>query len=114
MKSILLAVLAATSLSFASSATAADRIVAELESPVAAQTKLIVGGSVWTCEGTRCSAAQQTSRATSLRACQSLAKEVGRLSSFGVERTRFEGEQLGKCNTAAAAKAPAATEAAAN
>ena len=114
MKSILMAALAGASLSLASTATAAERLIAELETPVAAQTKLVVGGSIWNCEGARCSAAQQTSGATSVRACKALAKEVGRLSAFGGESTRLEAEQLGKCNTAAAPKAPGATETAAN
>jgi hypothetical protein len=99
MKSIVLAALAGASLSLATSAFA---------------SKIVAGGSVWTCEGSTCSAARQTSRATSVSACQSLVKEVGRVSAFGVERKPYEAEQLSKCNTAAASQAPAVTQTAAN
>jgi hypothetical protein len=61
---------------------------------VAERAKIVAGGSVWTCEGSTCSAARQTSRATSVSACQSLVKEVGRVSAFGVERKPYEAEQL--------------------
>jgi hypothetical protein len=114
MKSIVLAALAGASLSLASTAFASDRIVAQLETPVAEKAKIVAGGSVWTCEGAVCSAAQQTSRATSVRACQSLAKEVGRLSAFGGERRQYEADQLTRCNTAASSQAPAVTQTAAN
>lgn len=112
MKALLLGALVSATLSFGGAAAAADRIVAQLEQPVAAKTKLVVGGSVWSCEGSTCTAVQQTSRATSLRACQSLAKEVGRLTTFGAARA-YEAEQLTRCNTAAATPAPTFTETAA-
>lgn len=114
MKLFAFAAAAALSLSFGGVAVAADRIIAELEAPVAAKTKLVVGGSVWSCEGSTCAATVQTSRATSLGACKALAKEVGRLSAFGVERARYETEQMSKCNTAAATPAAGATQTAAN
>ena len=113
MKALFLAALLGGSLSVAGAASAADRIVAQLESPIAAQ-KLVSGGAIWNCEGSTCAATGQTSRSTSLRACQALAKEVGRLSSFGSEKTTFEAEQLARCNTAAASQATATETAAAN
>ena len=113
MKMLTLAAAAVLSLAFAGSAAAADRITAQLEAPVAQATKLVAGGSVWSCEGSTCTATAQTSRSTSVQACQSLAKEVGRVATFGVARRPFAAEQLGKCNTAAATL-PAATQTAAN
>ena len=112
MKAMLLAAVAAFSL--AGAASAADRIVAQLEAPVAAKTKIVAGGSLWNCEGATCVAAQQSSGATSVRACKSLAKEVGRLTAFGAERVSFAAEQLSKCNAAAAAPSAGATQTAAN
>jgi hypothetical protein len=69
---------------------------------------------VWTCEGSSCAAAAATSRSVSVRACQSLAKEVGRLATFGAEQKAFEADQLTKCNTAAAPATVSATQTAAN
>ena len=115
MKRLSLTLAALVSLASAGSALAADRIVAQLEAPVAAKTKIVAGGSVWSCEGATCSAVNVSSRSTSLRSCQSLAKEVGRLSTFGGERAVFPAEQLTRCNTAAATPAAgAATQTAAN
>jgi hypothetical protein len=115
MKATILAAAAALSLSFAGASAAADRIVAQLESPVAAKTKIVAGGAVWTCDGASCSAVAQSSRSTSVRACQSLAKEVGRVTTFGAERGPFAAEKLSECNTAAASQAaPAVTQTAAN
>lgn len=113
MKSFVLAASAALSLAAAGSAFAAERITASLEAPVAAKTRVIAGGAVWTCEGSSCFATAQTSRSISVRACQSLAKEVGRVSTFGGARDPFAADQLGRCNTAAAQPA-GVTQTAAN
>ncbi len=114
MKSTVLAACSALLLFAAGSAAAAERITANLEAPVAAKTKIVAGGSVWTCEGGSCFAVAQTSRSTSVRACQSLAKEVGRVASFGSTDDLFVDAQLGKCNTAAAPAVGDVTQTAAN
>jgi hypothetical protein len=101
MKLQVLAAAAVLSLSFAGVASAADRMTAALEQPVAAKIKVVAGGAVWTCEGATCSATATTSRSTTFRACADLAKEVGRVSSYG-GKSLLQAEQLGKCNASAA------------
>lgn len=92
----------------AGAASAADaRLTANLAQPVAAKTRVVAGGAVWTCEGGACFAAAPSSRSNSFRACQALAKEVGAVTAYG-GRSQLEAEQLAKCNTVA--KAPAATQ----
>lgn len=100
MKLHVLAAAAALSLSAAGSALAADRMTALLEQPVAAKTKVVAGGAVWLCEGSTCSTTAVSSRSVTFRACQSLAKEVGRVSSYG-GKSSLDAEQLGKCNASA-------------
>lgn len=93
---------AAAALAFvcAGSATAADRVVANLEQPVAAKTKVVAGGAVWACEGTTCWAAAPSSRTVSVRACQALTKEVGRVSTYG-GRNALDADGLTRCNASA-------------
>lgn len=91
----------------AGAASAADaRLTANLAQPVAEKTRVVAGGAVWVCEGSTCFTGAASSRTSSFRACQALAKEVGAVRSYG-GRNQLETEQLAKCNVAA--KAPAAT-----
>lgn len=106
-----LAVAAALTVSAGVAAAADTRLTAALEQPVAAKTRVIAGGAVWTCEGSTCSAAATSTRAVGFRGCQSLAKEVGALVSYG-GKSQLEAAQLAKCN--ASAKAPTSTLTAAN
>jgi hypothetical protein len=106
---------AALSLSCAAGASAADKLTATLETPVAASKQIIAGNVVWTCEGATCSTTAPSSRAVNVRACKDLAKSVGAFSTFKGQRTAIEGDELANCNTAAAKTAqPAPTQTAAN
>lgn len=105
-----IAALAAFAVACAGPAFAAERVVANLEQPVAAKIKVVAGGAVWKCEGSTCVASASSSRSTSVRACQDLSKEVGRLSAFG-GRASFDAEALGRCN-GSAAELPATQQAA--
>lgn len=92
----------------AGAASAADaRLTASLAQPVAAKTRVVAGGAVWTCEGGTCNAGAATSRSAGFRACQALAKEVGAVTAYG-GRSTLGAEQLAKCN--ASAKASGATQ----
>lgn len=99
MKLQVLAAVAAFALS-AGSAFAAERVVANLEQPVAAKIKVIAGGAVWYCEGSTCSASAASTRTVSVRACRDLAKVVGRVSTYGA-RSPLDAEALTRCNDAA-------------
>jgi hypothetical protein len=100
MKLHALAAAAAFAFACAGPALAAERVVANLEAPVAAKIKVVAGGAVWNCEGTSCFAAAPTSRTVSVRACQALAKEVGRVAGYGGRNT-LDTEDLTRCNASA-------------
>lgn len=101
MKTFALIAAAAMTLSAGSAFAATDVIKASLETPVAGKTKFIAAGAVWNCEGTTCTTTTVVDRVASAKGCQSLAKEVGRVVSYG-GRKALEASGLEKCNSAAA------------
>lgn len=100
MKAVVFAAVAALS-AVAGSAFAAETLSVTLEQPVASRTKVVAGGTVWTCEGTTCMANSSNYRTASLRACQSLTKEVGRIANYGTTKP-LDADNLAKCNMSAA------------
>ena len=78
-----------------SAQTPAARYTAELASP-SAEARVIAGGVVWTCEGTRCSAPVSGARA--LRMCRDLNRKVGQIVRFDVAGTAIEAADLTRCN----------------
>ncbi|PHY17914.1 hypothetical protein [Caulobacter sp. BP25] len=102
MKLRTLAAFAAVSVSMlAGSALADGRIAVTLDAPVAAKTKVVAGGAVFVCEGSECVSAQAPSRALTAVACKALAKEVGRVSTFGGESRSLDADDLIRCNASA-------------
>ena len=91
------------SLAFAGSAFADGRVIATLEAPVAARTKVIAGGAVFACDGAECVALSAPSRALTAAACKAIAKEVGRVSAFAGATKALDADELGRCNAAAKA-----------
>lgn len=80
-------------------AQAKDVVVAKLEAPVAETVRVIASNSVWTCEGDTCRTVLQ--RAVTARACGELAKEVGRIATFGATDRTLPADQIERCNTRA-------------
>jgi hypothetical protein len=80
-------------------AQAKDVVTAKLEKPVAETVRVIASNSVWTCEGDTCRTVLQ--RAMTARACGQLAKEVGRVTSFGATDRALPEAEIAACNTRA-------------
>ena len=89
----------ALGLAFAPAALSAQapaaRYTAELVTP-AAETRIIAGSVVWTCEGTSCSAPVSGARA--LRMCRDLNRKVGQIARFDVAGTPLAEADLTRCN----------------
>ena len=64
-----------------------------------AETKSIVRGMVFACNGGMCSAAEGTSRPAIV--CASIARDLGPVTSFRAGDQTFDGEALAKCNAKA-------------
>lgn len=97
MKLRILAAATALSLAFAGAAYADGKIVVTLKQPVAAKTKIVAGGAVFSCEGTTCVASAAPSRTDTAKGCKALSKEVGEIATFGT----LSSEDLAKCGPAA-------------
>lgn len=102
MKLRMLAAAAIISMTFATAATAADaKLTVSLKAPVAAKTKIVAGGAVFSCEGDTCVAFAAPARATTVAGCKALVKEVGEVTAYTNGKRALEGEDLAACNTAA-------------
>jgi hypothetical protein len=103
MKLRMLAAAAILSLSFAGVAQADVKAVATatLKAPIAAKTKVVVAGAVYSCEGSTCVSLAAPTRAVTLAGCKALVKKVGELTSFSNAMRAIEGDELATCNAAA-------------
>ncbi len=101
MKLRMLAAAAILSLSFAGAAQAADKVTATLKAPVAAKTKVVVAGAVYSCEGSTCVSLAAPARAVTVAGCKALVKEVGAVTALSNEKRAIEGEDLAACNAVA-------------
>ena len=100
MKLLTLAAVAALSLTFAGSAFADSQVVATLKAPVAAKTKVLAGGAVFTCEGSTCTALSVSDRTVTTAGCKDLVKAVGAIASLGGAKSLSD-DKLAKCNAGA-------------
>ena len=107
MKLQLLAACAALLTLSAGSALAGDTITAKLSTPVAAKTKVIAGGAMFTCEADAC-VAVAASQTYSVAACKALAAKVGPVAAFVGAKT-MDDAKLSDCNAKAMTKAGGAT-----
>lgn len=108
MKFSIAAVCAAFTLGLAGSAFADGMITATLESPVEGHAKFIAAHSVFTCEGTTCTAVAATDEGGNVDSCRDVAKKVGRIASYK-EFKPLDEKALARCNMFAAAPKPATT-----
>ncbi|NMW32335.1 hypothetical protein HKD42_09710 [Altererythrobacter sp. RZ02] len=67
----------------------------ELAQP-ASESRMIVRGTVFRCEGTSCVAGKGTSRPVVM--CQRLAREVGTITKFTSKGNELAADKLAKCN----------------
>ncbi len=62
-----------------------------------AQTRTIVDGATWSCEGTACTASGGASQPAA-RACRRVVARIGKVSAFTWRGTPLSAEQLAACN----------------
>ena len=97
MKLRTLAAAAILSASFAAPAFAGNISVA-LQAPVAAKTKVVAGGAVFSCVEATCVAANAPTRALTAATCKAVVKEVGAVTAFAGDRKSLEADDLARCN----------------
>ena len=71
---------------------------AVLVTPLAAPRREIVDGTVWRCDGDRCSAPADGARAQTV--CAKVARKFGPVTSFATPQSALSAEQLTRCNGA--------------
>lgn len=92
-----LALAAALSMGFASTALARDPVfTATLDTP-SAEARIIAQNAIWNCEGATCAA--RAEHAVSVRACRQLVRETGgRVLSYGTEERQLSADEIARCN----------------
>ena len=103
MKLQILAACAALVTLSAGSAFAGDPITAKLQQPLAAPTKFIAGGAIFSCEADACVANATTSQTFAGTTCKAIAAKVGPVADFA-GRKALDAARLADCNSAAIAK----------
>ena len=63
------------------------------------KTKLVTRSTVWTCNGTTCTAPKAGSRDAIM--CELVVRQTGALTGFVAGGTAFDAEALAKCNSRA-------------
>jgi hypothetical protein len=66
------------------------------------QTGFVGDSAVWDCTAAGCSTSSDTSEASAMAECRSLAQQIGTLSAFVPGKETFTAAQLAHCNEAAA------------
>lgn len=101
LQSLAVACAALIALSISGAAFASESLVVKLQSPVAAKTKFIAGGTMIVCEADACTAANLMSQTYGLTTCKVIAKTAGAVTAFTAGGRAFNGDQLTACNAAA-------------
>ena len=71
---------------------------AEFAAGTKAPAKLVVNDTIWTCADARCTGPAETRAIAMQRACNTLAREVGALTSFTAGGTALAADALQTCN----------------
>jgi hypothetical protein len=82
------------------------QVTVSLQAPVAAKTKIVAAGAVFSCEAATCVAWGAPERAVSTQACKALVKEAGAVASIEGYGRKLTADQIARCN---GAPAPAQT-----
>ncbi len=80
----------------ASAAPRGGSFSASLASPLAESRREIIDGTLWRCEGDRCSALADGSRP--VMACRKASKKFGAIARFATPAGDLSAEDLGRCN----------------
>jgi hypothetical protein len=92
---------AATAMTLAAGAAAAEPVLAKLQAPLSGSSKPVAGGAVFECLGDVCAARTPGSESAGLRGCKDLVRQVGAVSSFGPASKPLSADELATCNTSA-------------
>ncbi|MEM8615637.1 MAG: hypothetical protein AAGF20_01765 [Pseudomonadota bacterium] len=90
----------ACALGFAGAAMAGTAFTAQLEEPVAKFEKVAAAKALWSCSDDTCKA-ELDRRTVKVSTCKKVAKEVGKLVSFGNAKDQLSAEDLEECNKSA-------------
>jgi hypothetical protein len=101
MKLRIAAAAAAISLASAGAAFAEGTVTANLATAQTGVNKVVAANAVFTCAAQRCVAATTTDETYSLSGCKSLAKKVGKLTSYSNPKHEMSADDLAKCNAGA-------------
>jgi hypothetical protein len=106
MKLRILAAAAALAFACSAPAFASDgQVTVALQAPLAAKTKIIAGGAVFSCEANACVAWGAPERAVTAATCKAIAKQTGAVASVEGYGHKLTDDQLARCNSGVAAPA---------
>lgn len=71
---------------------------AEFAAGTKVPAKIVVSDTIWTCADARCTGPAETRSVAMQRACQTLAREIGAVSTFTAGGTPLAPEALQACN----------------
>lgn len=94
------AVAAVVAGALASSAMAAEPVLAKLAS-AGKTAKPVAGGAVFECLGDVCAARTPSADTVSVRGCKELVRQVGAVTSYGPSSKQLSADQLARCNQSA-------------
>lgn len=95
------ALLLACALTLAAGAANAHSSSLTLAEPREGETRAIVDGASWRCQGANCSATGGKSQ-PALRACKRVVAKIGRAETYSHRGQALTADQVADCNTAAA------------
>lgn len=82
-------------------ALAAAPVIAKLQAPIAAPTKVVAGGAIFSCAGEACVATNPSNATGDFSSCKIVARAVGAVTSFGTAADPLPAERIAACNEAA-------------
>jgi hypothetical protein len=95
--STLIAALALSTSAFAASGP----VIVKLSAPLAAPTKVVAGGAIFSCAGDTCVATNPSSGTADFNTCKIVVHSVGPATSFGVAGAALAADRLAACNESA-------------
>ncbi|HWA61519.1 MAG TPA: hypothetical protein VG939_09090 [Caulobacteraceae bacterium] len=90
--------LAVLSVFAGTAAFAEGTVTADLATAQTGVSKVVAANAVFTCAAQRCVAAVTTDETYSVNGCKSLAKKVGKLTSYASPKHQMSADDLAKCN----------------
>lgn len=82
-------------------ALAAAPVIVKLAAPLAAPTKVVAGGAIFSCAGDTCVATNPANGTGDFSTCKIVVHSVGKAVSFGTADAPLAAERLATCNESA-------------